>query len=102
MGEAVRASMRCAAQSSTQPAAADATAATSWHPAVRSPFSTKISKRSRISKDNPLAETFCNDLETGAPFPLQDRQFNGVVVTNYLWRDILSNIWWQLSRPAVF
>ena len=43
-------------------------------------------------EDNPLAEIVCADLETGAPFPLQDRQFNGVVVTNYLWRDILSDI----------
>ena len=41
---------------------------------------------------NPLAEIVCADLETGAPFPLQDRQFNGVVVTNYLWRDILRDI----------
>ena len=43
-------------------------------------------------EDNPLAEIVCADLETGAPFPLQDHQFDGVVVTNYLWRDILSDI----------
>ena len=43
-------------------------------------------------EDNPPAEIVCADLETGAPFPLQNRQFDGVVVTNYLWRDILSDI----------
>jgi len=32
------------------------------------------------------------DLETGAPWPLADRQFAGVVVTNYLWRPLLAAI----------
>ena len=32
------------------------------------------------------------DLEIGAPFPLDGRQFDAVVVTNYLWRPILSEI----------
>ena len=32
------------------------------------------------------------DLETGAPFPFVGRQFDAVVVTNYLWRPILSDI----------
>ena len=32
------------------------------------------------------------DLETGGPFPLKGRTFDCVVVTNYLWRDILDDI----------
>ena len=32
------------------------------------------------------------DLEGGAPWPLGDRQFAGVVVTNYLWRPLLPTI----------
>ncbi|MDX2257779.1 MAG: class I SAM-dependent methyltransferase [Hyphomicrobiaceae bacterium] len=32
------------------------------------------------------------DLETGAPFPVAGRLFDGVVVTNYLWRPILADI----------
>jgi len=32
------------------------------------------------------------DLEAGGPWPLGDRQFAGVVVTNYLWRALLPAI----------
>jgi SAM-dependent methyltransferase len=32
------------------------------------------------------------DLENGAPFPLQGRTFDAVIVTNYLWRPILADI----------
>jgi SAM-dependent methyltransferase len=32
------------------------------------------------------------DLEAGAPWPLGDRRFAGVVVANYLWRPILAHI----------
>lgn len=32
------------------------------------------------------------DLEPGAPFPLRDMRYDGVIVANYLWRDILSDI----------
>jgi SAM-dependent methyltransferase len=32
------------------------------------------------------------DLEAGAPWPLADRRFSAVVVTNYLWRPILGDI----------
>ncbi len=32
------------------------------------------------------------DLETGAPPPFADRQFAGVIVTNYLWRPLLPAI----------
>lgn len=32
------------------------------------------------------------DLETGAPWPLRQRRFGGVIVTNYLWRPLLPEI----------
>lgn len=32
------------------------------------------------------------DLETGLAFPLRDMRYDGVIVTNYLWRGILSDI----------
>ena len=32
------------------------------------------------------------DLEDGSPFPLAGARFDGVVVTNYLWRPILADI----------
>ena len=32
------------------------------------------------------------DLETGAPFPLAGETFDGVIVVNYLWRQILPDI----------
>lgn len=32
------------------------------------------------------------DLETGAPFPLRGMKYDGVIVTNYLWRPILADI----------
>jgi SAM-dependent methyltransferase len=32
------------------------------------------------------------DLETGAPFPFRGRTFDGVVVTNYLYRPILADL----------
>jgi SAM-dependent methyltransferase len=32
------------------------------------------------------------DLEDGRPWPLGDRRFDGVIVTNYLWRPILPAI----------
>jgi len=32
------------------------------------------------------------DLETGNPFPLRDMRYDGVIVTNYLWRPILPDI----------
>jgi SAM-dependent methyltransferase len=32
------------------------------------------------------------DLETGAPWPLGDRRFAGVIVTHYLWRPLLPAI----------
>ena len=38
------------------------------------------------------AEIIKADLETGGPFPILGRQYDCVVVTNYLWRDILDDI----------
>ncbi len=32
------------------------------------------------------------DLESGRPFPLREQRYDGVIVTNYLWRDILADI----------
>ena len=35
-----------------------------------------------------VAETVVVDLEDGSPWPLGNRQFNAVIVTNYLWRPL--------------
>jgi hypothetical protein len=40
-------------------------------------------------RGNPALHIIETDLETGAPFPLAGRRFDGVVVTNYLHRPIL-------------
>ncbi len=40
-------------------------------------------------KDVGLVEA---DLESGRPFPLKDMAYDGVIVTNYLWRPILADI----------
>ncbi len=40
----------------------------------------------------PGLEAIEGDLETGAPFPLAGRTYDGVIVTNYLWRPILADI----------
>ena len=39
---------------------------------------------------HPGLETLAADLEDGRPFPLADRQFDAVVVTNYLYRPLLA------------
>jgi SAM-dependent methyltransferase len=39
----------------------------------------------------PLGEAICADIENG-PWPFAGRTFEGVVVTNYLWRPLLSAI----------
>ncbi|HWV80271.1 MAG TPA: class I SAM-dependent methyltransferase [Hyphomicrobiaceae bacterium] len=41
---------------------------------------------------DPNVEVIAADLEDGSPFPLAGRTFDGVIVTNYLWRPILSDI----------
>ena len=40
----------------------------------------------------PNIELIAADLENGAPFPVRGRNFDGVIVTNYLWRPILADI----------
>jgi SAM-dependent methyltransferase len=47
-----------------------------------------------------LAETVVADLE-GAPWPLEGRRFDGVVVTNYLWRALLPRIGGALADGGV-
>jgi hypothetical protein len=39
--------------------------------------------------EDPSVEAVAADLEDGSPFPLAGRKFDGVIVTNYLWRPIL-------------
>ncbi|CAA7628031.1 SAM-dependent methyltransferase [Candidatus Terasakiella magnetica] len=38
------------------------------------------------------AETLEADLENGAPWPLADRRFDAIVVTNYLWRPVFPHL----------
>ena len=47
------------------------------------------------------AEIIEADLETGGPFPLGARQFECVVVTNYLRRNILANIFNSVLRGGI-
>ncbi len=42
--------------------------------------------------DWPQVELFKADMEAGEPFPLKGRTFDGVIVTNYLWRPVLADI----------
>ena len=42
--------------------------------------------------NNPKAEVLCSNLEKSAHFPIGGQPFDGVVVTNFLQRDILGNI----------
>jgi len=41
---------------------------------------------------SPRVELVEADLEDGSPFPVVDRPFGAVVVTNYLWRPILDDL----------
>jgi SAM-dependent methyltransferase len=41
------------------------------------------------------------DLEGGAPWPLGDRSFAGIVVTNYLWRPLFPNLTAALAPAGV-
>jgi SAM-dependent methyltransferase len=60
-------------------------------------------------RDDPRVELVEFDLEVGAPFPLADRTFAAVVVTNYLWRPILDDLaravapggWWLYETFAL-
>ncbi len=42
--------------------------------------------------DHPDLEILRADLEDGSPWPLADRRFGAVVVTNYLWRPLFPQI----------
>jgi len=42
--------------------------------------------------DAPELIKICADLENGRPWPLRDRRFDLVVVTNYLYRPIMQDI----------
>lgn len=46
------------------------------------------SKLGELAQDRRV-EVITADLEGGTPFPLAGRTFDGVIVTNYLWRPIL-------------
>ena len=39
--------------------------------------------------NHPGAEIIRTDLENGSPFPLSNKKFGGIIVTNYLYRPIL-------------
>ena len=43
-------------------------------------------------QENPGVEILEFDLEAGAPWPFPGRAFQGVVVSNYLWRQVLPDI----------
>jgi SAM-dependent methyltransferase len=53
-----------------------------------------------IAAVSPLGEAICADIENG-PWPLQDRTFGGVVVTNYLWRPLWPHILDSLAPNGV-
>jgi SAM-dependent methyltransferase len=53
-----------------------------------------------IAAVSPLGEAICADIENG-PWPLQGRTFGGVVVTNYLWRPLWTNILASLAPNGV-
>ena len=48
-----------------------------------------------------LADIIQADLETNVSFPLGTRQFKCVVVTNYLWRRILANIFDAVAPDGI-
>jgi hypothetical protein len=53
-----------------------------------------------IADVSPLGEAVCADIENG-PWPLTDRSFGGVVVTNYLWRPLWPHILGSLAPNGV-
>ena len=53
-----------------------------------------------IAAVSTLGEAMCADIENG-PWPLQGRTFGGVVVTNYLWRQLWTNILDSLAPNGV-
>jgi SAM-dependent methyltransferase len=53
-----------------------------------------------IAAVGALGEAICADIENG-PWPLQGRLFDGVVVTNYLWRPLWPHILSSLAPNGV-
>ncbi len=53
-----------------------------------------------VTAVSPLGEAICADIENG-PWPLQGRTFDGVVVTNYLWRPLWPNILDSIAPSGV-
>ncbi|HXF53755.1 MAG TPA: class I SAM-dependent methyltransferase [Hyphomicrobiaceae bacterium] len=49
----------------------------------------------------PDASLVAADLEDGRPFPLAGQAFDGVIVTNYLWRPILPDIVGAVARDGI-
>jgi SAM-dependent methyltransferase len=47
-----------------------------------------------------LAEIVCADIEAG-PWPLTDRRFDAIVITNYLWRPLLPLLLASLAERGV-
>lgn len=51
--------------------------------------------------DKPRLEVVEADLENGSPWPLPDRLFSGIVVTNYLFRPLFPTLIKALSEEGV-
>lgn len=56
---------------------------------------------SRLGDLGPEAEVIEADLEDGAPWPLGDRRFDGIVVANYLYRPIFDDLRAALAEGGV-
>ncbi len=50
---------------------------------------------------HPNLELFEHDLEDGRPFPFPALAFDGIIVTNYLWRPILPDIVAAIAEDGV-
>lgn len=50
---------------------------------------------------DPRVRLISADLENGSPFPVAGEKFDGVIVTNYLWRPILADIVAAVARDGV-
>ena len=50
-----------------------------------------VSRLANLAGD-PAVEAIVADLETGSPWPLEERRFAGIVVTNYLHRPLLPRL----------
>ena len=52
-------------------------------------------------KNHPDLEIIAADLEDGRPFPVLNRQFSGIVVTNYLYRPLFGDLVSALAGGGV-